>query len=380
MSARKLFEAIDVGEHPDWFDPGKRRKIERREDPYTQHPAMGHSDVLASEGYQNALRKIARYTGQNPRNVRGGVMGLGMLMMGALQNAMQLEAGHEEELENLAVQTVLGMDEFSLAREAVEAGELRIEAELTQEIDLDGASLDAEELDDKPEMQVAQIANELNLETAKRRFVNMLIQGNAMEKSYAFHLVNDQLARISPQLVNLYGVLTSIGELGQYVFPDEMQKAAMGSGQGAGGAARIRIGEDGVPVIHAQAVTFPILLQELVKGLMEYASMSDEDDPETRAHAMGQADTLSNEPMALMLGPGAWRRVISLIPADKQRMIPYVYDHIVRMPPEQFNEFMREVQAGSNRARQAIAELIREVETEGTHESLAQWIVRHKIS
>lgn len=379
MKSRQIIEAINVGDNPDWLDPGKRRSIERRENPYTKHPAMGHSEQLAGEGYQEVLRKVARYTGLDPRQVRGGPRGLGTLMFQALERMLDLQAGHEEELEQLAIRTVLGMDEFELAREAVEAGELRIEAVLTQNVNLEGAREEAEDMSDKEEMQIAQVARELDLETAKRRFVNMLIQGNAMSKSYAFHLVNDELNAISPQLVNLYGVLTSISELGHYIFPDEMQ-AAMRGAEGAGGAARIRIGEDGVPILHAEADAFPTLIHELVKVLMEYLSYSEEDDPETRAHAMSQADTLSDEPMALMLGPGAWRRVVALVPADKQRMLPYIYDYIVRLPPEQFDAFMTEVQQGSARARRTVENLVREIENEGMEESRAARIVNRMLS
>lgn len=391
--ARDLFEApIDTGD-PDWFDPAKRRKIERGEHPYAKHPAMAqpaqggrgtHAELLAGEGYREVVRKVARYTGINARQLRElGMIGMGQLagmMFMGLQRIAHLEHGHEEELEQAAVNILLGLDEFSSAKEAVEAGELRIKAELTSEIDLEGAQLDAEDTSDKEELQIAQVAQELDLEVSKRQFINMLIQGNAMTKAYAFHLAQDLLDRIDPDLMRLYGTVLSVGEFGQYVMPEAGQREAMGGGGDgqAGGAARIEQDEDGVPVIHVQGNSFPMLLHELAKGLMEYLSYSEDEDPETRRHVYGQADTLSDEPMALMLGPGAWKRITALIPADKQKMIPYVYNRLASLPTTEFHDFMREIQAGSQRARQAVAEIIAEIEQEGT-ESLASDIVRRAL-
>jgi hypothetical protein len=98
--------------------------------------------------------------------------------------------------------------------------------------------------------------------------VNMMIQGNAMNKMQAYHMAQEQINGIDPRLMNLYGVLTSVGEFGYWIFPEDMMKQGMGAGAGAGGAAHVNRGEDGVPEIVAQCITFPMLVHELVKGLM----------------------------------------------------------------------------------------------------------------
>jgi len=395
--ARELFpinEApIDAGD-PDMLDPSRRRGIERGEHPLVKHPAMSqrpaapgrqrtHAEVLAGEGYRDVVQKVARYTGINMRQLRGGMQGMmplvGMMFQG-LQRIAQLEAGHERELEQAAQDILLNLDEFAAAKEAVDNGELRLKVELTSEIDLEGARLDAEDVSDKEELQIAQVAQELDLETEKRRFLNVLIQGNAMNKAYAFHLAQDVLNRIDPALMNLYGVVLSVGEFAQYVFPEEMQKGAMGGGGGgqAGGAARIYQDEDGVPVIHAQGNSFPMLLHELTKGLMEYLSYNEDEDPETRAHAYGQADVISQEPTAFLLGKGAWQRFASMVPADKQKMIPYIYRWVNSLPTEEQAEIQKEIQVGGARARAEVNRIIAEIEQE-TNESAGQTIARQAL-
>jgi hypothetical protein len=96
--------ALDLGGHPDFIDPEKRRKLERGTHPYAQNPAYpqrkptrrnapptppGHRDepgqpprqqvndptrsyaeYSASEGYQTLMQRVAQYTGKTPQELR----------------------------------------------------------------------------------------------------------------------------------------------------------------------------------------------------------------------------------------------------------------------------------------------------------------------
>jgi hypothetical protein len=366
---------IDTGEFGDFIDPSHKRQIAGHS------PAgmpRGHSEVLASRAYQDVVRKIARYTGITPRG-RGDLMQLTGMMMQALQQVSQIERGHEQELEQAAVNLVLGLPEFSAARQAYEAGDIRIRAELTPNINLQRARLDAEDTTGREELQIAQIAQELDLEVQKRKMVNMMIQGNAMNKMQAYHLAQDQINAVDPRLMNLYGVLTSVGEFGYWIFPEQMMKQNMSARAGAGGAAHVNRGEDGVPEIVAQGITFPMLVHELVKGLMEYVSYDEDMDADTRAHVSGQADTLDAEMMDIKLGPAAWRTITDQI--DDQELIPYVYDHLVHLPPGQFNQTMQTLMQGGPQSRALIQQLIQQIKTdlEGHNESVPDVIVRNLL-
>lgn len=366
---------INTGEFGDFIDPSHKRRIAAH-----QSPGMpqGHGEVLASRAYQDAVRKLARYTGITPRG-RGDLMQVSGMMMQALQQVSQIERGHEQELEQAAVNLVLSLPEFSAARQAHEAGEIRIRAELTPNINLRAAKLDAEDTTEREELQIAQIAQELDLEVQKRKMINMMIQGNAMNKMQAYHLAQEQISQIDPRLMNLYGVLTSVGEFGYWIFPEAMQKQGMGQGAGAGGAAHVGRGEDGVPEIVAQGITFPMLVHELVKALMEYVSYDEDMDPETRAHVSGQADTLDNELMDIKLGPAAWRTITDQI--DDQELIPYVYDRLVRLPPTQFNQTMQTLLQGGPGAKRAIDQMVQQIKADldAQEESVPDVIVRNLL-
>lgn len=367
-SARQLvLEALQLGGEPDFIDPEKRRRIEAGEDPYPGGQAVPEElrDLIASEAYLELIRKVQRYTGVRPRG-RQDMFQLVHMMQDAFMQVMRIERGHERRLEQAAVDLVLNLPEFSSAKKAVEAGHLRIIAQLRpQGADIQGAQLDPEEEDEgaQAELEIAEIARELDLETEKRRFINQMIQGNSMHKNYAFHLADDMLNGINPRLLNLYGTLMSLGHLMYWAMSEEMQAAMMSQG-GAHGSARIEQGEDDVPTIRAQAAVFPLLVQELTKGLMEYLSHSEEEDPETRKRVQNKTDTLRNELWDTMRGPAVWKRVLDAIGQENEPYIPHIYSSIVNLPPEQFIEFAQGMMRGSPEAKAFIKRIADEARAE----------------
>ncbi|NJO63304.1 MAG: hypothetical protein HC836_35365 [Richelia sp. RM2_1_2] len=109
-------------------------------------------------------------------------------MMQNLQRTVGIERQHKEELERLAVETTKNL--FPI-------------------IDKFGIEIDAK-LEDR--MQVAaperkpqgQINPELLDAAKKRRIVNAITQGSAFSTHGVFHMVQDKLNDIDPNLVNLY--------------------------------------------------------------------------------------------------------------------------------------------------------------------------------
>jgi hypothetical protein len=102
-------------------------------------------------------------------------------------------------------------------------------------------------------------------------------------------------------------------------------------------------------------------------------------DSETRAHVSGQADTLDNEMMDIKLGPAAWKSIVSQI--DDQELIPYVYDHLVHLPANQFNQTMQTLLQGGPRSTALLQQIIRQIKTdlEGQNESVPGVIVRNLL-
>ena len=363
LARRILTEApIDFGGQPDYIDPEKKRRIERGQHPYgPDFPA----DAIASEGYPDVIRKIEHYTGIHPRN-QADLQRLMNRMMQSVMTAMRHEEAHREDLQQIAVDLVLNLPEFRGAREAIQRGDLRIRAELTENVTLSRKHLEPEPDDpEQTDLQIPEIAQQLGDEVAKRRFVNMMIQGNAMNKNYAYHLVADRLREIDPHLLDLYGAAVSIGEFAYWAIPEQTWLEFM-RGAPPGGSLHLGKDDDGVPVIHAQAVIFPVLVQEIVKGLMEYLSHEDDVDPDVRKYVRGKADTLKDEQWDIMFGAGAWKRFMRAFgdTEEDQAMLPYVYDHLIHLPPQQFRRTVSEIVRGTAEGQRYVKGIIDKIREE----------------
>ena len=414
LSKRILTEmALDLGDAPDWIDPEKRRKIERDEHPYSDNPAFpkekpahrpgapfkdapnrrdptrNYGELVTSHVYPEIVRKVQQYTGRNPRQMNP--QQLVMMMSQAMQQAVRSEANHRPELEQAAVEVVLSLPEFRDAREAVESGDLKIVARLLdpqammQQMQqrIRGAAPDEEQEEEpqgqmqvepdeeSPEEQeqlglnVPEIRGEYDAEAKKRRFVNMMIQGAAINKNYAYHQIADQLRAIDPNILDTYGKLMSIGELMYWIAPEDVFNQMQGSGQGGGGMEEVTPEEDGTYTIHATAMVFPVLIQELAKGLYEFLSHNEDDPDDVRKYAYDKGDTLGGEQWDIMKGPGVWRHFNHLVSqADASELMGKIYRHIVTLPTGEFNELMQEILRETPRGRQYIQQLAAEIRGE----------------
>lgn len=413
LAKRILTEmALDLGDAPDWIDPEKKRKITQGRHPYADNPAFpqqkparragapyrddpnrpdptrSYSELIASHVYPEIIRKVQHYTGQNPRQMNP--QQLMTQMSQAMQQAVRAEAEHRPELEQAAVEVVLSLPEFRDAREAVEAGDLKIEARLldpqammqVMQRRIQGAAPEDEEEPEGEQMQVEpgeeteeeraelgldvpEIATEYDAEAKKRRFVNLLIQGAAINKNYAYHQIADQLRAIDPNILTTYGKMMSIAELMYWIAPEDVFNRMQGSGQGGGGMEEIVPEEDGTYTIRASAMVFPVLIQELAKGLYEFLSHNEDEPEDVRKYAYSKGDTLGGEQWDIMKGPGVWRHLNHLVnQANATELMGKIYRHLVTLPTGEFNELMQEILRETPRGRQYIQQVANEIRAE----------------
>lgn len=275
-------------------------------------------------------------------------------MMPLVFKSMDLEEPHIQELEELAVRMV--MEEFDIPEDTIV-----FEAELTREISLDGTSknptpqLVDEEFNDHAEIERA------NAEVKKRRVLNAMTQGAAKRVNHMFHMVHEELSNMNPRLPQNYKKMMSAADYMYYVVPD-IEKG------NAGGVCECEFqGEedDMRPVIKAKAMTFPVLIHELVKGVMEVLSAHGLPTQENIAeYVIGKADFLEAEPWDMRLGPAMWGRFCEMIPDVDFGIKHHVYTEIASMEPDEFNTTMKEILAKTKRGKGIINQIIAEVKEE----------------
>jgi hypothetical protein len=341
---KKVTEAINVGDYPDFIDPEKRAGIENEQD-FVEHilPDLGPSadrylEIITSEAYKKALDRAAHYLGTTVQQLQQAYpnmpTALGILMQTAKQ-VENLEKNSKPQLEKMAIDVVLSLDENKHIKTLIDSGRIILDVKLAP-ADLSKGVTD-EEMD---EMQANELTLEENLNAQiysalqgesegklRRALANMLTQGDAINKFFLFNQVSEQLQAIDPTLPQKYGLLSATSLILNYWMPNHpftrnfVDMAAAGS-------------EEVVPTsdkytIKVRGRNFTLLIHELVKGINEYLSLGIASQEEL------DTEKLSDEMRQFLVGPGLDLRLRQMIPHDKIEYIPFIKRLIYRLPIEQ---------------------------------------------
>ena len=184
-----------------------------------------------------------------------------------------------------------------------------------------------------------------------------MIQGAAKKCNHMFHMYDDELSDIDPKLANKYSKLMSAADYMYYVIP-KMENGVNG------GVVRVQFPtkENPKAVIHAQAMAFPVLIHELVKGVMELISAHGlPKDKRIGKFVVDKADFLAAEPWDMRLGPALWSRFTNLFEADDFPLKHHVFSELAALPVDEFNMKMKEIMANTKQGKKIITDIVNEV-------------------
>ena len=197
-------------------------------------------------------------------------------------------------------------------------------------------------------------------EVYKRRFLNAMIQGAAKKTNHMFHMVDDELTDMDPRLLNRYSKVMSAADYMYYVIPK------MDNGT-SGGVVKVTFptAENPKAVIEAEAMIFPVLIHELVKGVMELLSAHGlPKDKKLGDYVIDKADFLAAEPWDMRMGPALWDRFTDCIDADDFHLKHQLYMELASKPVNEFNGCMREIMAGTNKGKKIVKETMGTIKRE----------------
>lgn len=379
---------IDYGDRPERMAPDIQKKIEDRETPLSDNPALDididgdgvistFEELVASKRFRDVVEKVKRYTGLQTVSTQSAFMQLQMMLMQAVQEVKSIENDNKEYLENLAVDLV--KKEMSLPDEA-----FQFDVELTTgmgQIDRSKLQKQSQEPDEEEVLQQFGISSEeaeddledfmkafekFDMEKAKRRFINSLIQGASKKGHYMFSLVEEELNRINPRLLNLYGVIMSINDLVYWIMPDEATQMMAASGQGVEGTEEVDETTD-PPTIKAKGLFFPILIHELLKGVYEVLGTQGlPDDPRAAEMVMQSQDTMPYEIWDLRMGPVIWEKFLESYPDelfedDMREIQNYLFSRFSSLSTDEFFEVAREILSGSDTGKKIVKKMVDEI-------------------
>lgn len=373
VNARKgVKEAVDITGYPQFFDPEKKSAVEDEID-YVENifPDLGpqadrYLEMITSDSYKMIVNKAAHYLGINvnelPQRFPNFPSMVAMFMETA-EEVAEIEQAHKPQLEKMAVELVLGLNEYELFRRLVAEKKIILDVKLAAP-ELGGAVAD-DELDQMGPNDLT-IAENINVQLAaglgsetegklRRTFANFVTQGDAVNKFWSFNLVNDTLRRINPNLPQKYGFLAAASSI-MYYYAPMMPHTRGFTDMAAAGSEGVEPDEGGAYKIIVRGRNFLLLIHELVKGFNDYLSMDIASQEEL------DTETLRDELRQIMAGPALDVKLRAYIPNEKIRLLPLVKKLIYRLPIPQIKELL----TGGAKAQSIMNQLIRTAEEQLT--------------
>jgi len=361
MTKRELIESISNRILTEDMDDDLRRKIESGEHDYSEHIDPETVKRMSDEIVRDAKANI---------EARGGQANLGgaqELMSSGLMGALQKEARHKRELEQLAIKLV--SEEYGVPQDAVD-----FEAKITGHPQLGGeeirkTGLKMKKGDKRPPQ--GKTAEELKPNVTKRRLMNAMMHGAARKGQNLFHMASDELRRINPSLSQDYSKLMAGNDFMYWALSDDTIAQESESGTHAG---QVRVDLSGPkPKIIAQGMTFPFLLHELTKGVLELISLHGLDvDKETRDYVLDKTDNLESEPMDIRLGVKIWEKLLEAMDVDALPYKAQIFTRMSELSPSEFNNIVNGLLNGSEQAKEKIRDIVYDVIRENNEEDVEQ--------
>jgi hypothetical protein len=361
----RLMEAPIDYEGPERMASDVEGKITGKKTPYNDFPAIPNMDrdfieLISSKRFKDSVEKVRMAMGDT-RVIQGG--NALMQLMGTVGQAMQrlvmIQSQNKKQLEDLAIELVK-------KEMGIPDGAMQFKAELVMQPM--GA---AEGMQSEPEMPSEEEVEELmgdienfNLERAKRRFINSLIQGAAFKGGHMYNLVRNEINDINPQLMNLYAVTQSLMEHAYWIFPD--MEGMAGGGGGQMGQSEVDEETD-PPTVKAKAVTFPLLVHELVKGVYEiFGTHGLPDDPRQQEMILNAEDTLPAEIWDSRLGPIFWEKFVATYPIelfddDMKHIQHYLFMRFSALNANEFMSLAKKILSGDPKGQQLIQRMVDDI-------------------
>ena len=377
---RRLNEAPVSYDGPERMEPGIERKINQRQTPYAEHPALPQDgdrdfiELITSQRFKDSVEKVRRFLGDTtPIQGNNPMMGLMGSIMGSLQQIKRVESQHKEYLENLAVNLVkkeLGIPEGQLQFDVelvsgmMGASEgMQTQPQEPEEEDVEEAFKEGEEHQEEME-DFMDSMEKFNLEKAKRRMINSLVQGAAFKGGHMYTLVSDEINRLDPNILNLYGVTQSLMEHLYWLYPNMEGMAGGGGGQMGQSESDP---ETDPPTIKAKAFTFPLLVHEIVKGIYSlYGDQGLPNDPVQRSMVVGAEDTLPSEIWDSRLGPIFYEKFRESWPDklyedDQRHLQQYLFMKLSQLEAKDFIVLAKAIMADKPEAKEVINRMVNEI-------------------
>jgi len=382
--------------------------------PETNRPDQNFFELLASERYREVVSNVRQMVNYHGRIGGMEVGPLTDMMMQAHYRILDLELEHKEALIALAIEVVkkeMGLPEnvgdyikFIVDLKTPTAQGFNTGGQISPPKQQSPNVQDAESLSDDEIAQITpenrQIEMELfqdvqnidttqELEESKYRLIKSIIAGASKKGHWMYRQLGERLREItgSNELFNLYGIMMSVNDLNYWQFDKALLSMAGVAGKvsvvrptatddegddddNMGGGEDEDEGDDFTPQddridptktnIIVQAVNFPVIVHELLKGLMKTFALQGQPEKDMFVDVREKQEKLEYEIWDLRLGPAIWRRLNDSFPEDlledhNRELQNYLMTEIFKLPAKKFLVLMKEVMGETQRGKRLVS-------------------------
>lgn len=209
------------------------------------------------------------------------------------------------------------------------------------------------EIDSKED--VLRIKNEVH----KRRFVNALMQGISNRFNHIYHMYRDDFNKLDRRLVDGYQKMMTSAELAYFMMDTKTKKS--------GGFCSVQVpkNENEPFIVNVEAMSFPLLVHETIKGVLEVISLQGlpEDENEVK-YIFERADFYEAESWDMILGVGIWDAIVDQMSLEAFSMKQHIFYELVILPVDEFHETMQEILTGSKKGKLIIERMVKKIKND----------------
>jgi len=285
----------------------------------------------------NTMAALKGKSGESLRQMVGNrpLMQTMMRSKEVLDQIIAAEEGYRDELEAIATQMVT--DAYPI----IDYANIKIITSIGNDMDIemnpnneDPSQPDFGE-DDPEKMK------------AKRRLINGITQGASVRGAFAFMLFKEYIDQINPELVSKYSEILKL-VFGTYDDDNAIAMMLAAIAQGAkmqGGESEMEYDDENDQfIIKAQAMCFPMLVHEIIKGLYEIVGTEGfGSDKEKNQSIINAVDKVSNEPEDLRYGKFIYDAINDLYissDADDPRVRELFFAAVYKLSDNEFFPFI----------------------------------------
>lgn len=129
--------------------------------------------------------------------------------------------------------------------------------------------------------------------------------------------------------------------------------------------------------IHSEAIIFPILLNETLRGFFElFLSHGLPDSADEARNIINKADVLEDEPWHMRIGPEVWKRMVYSIGEIDTEDLPWLLQNMSKLPYSEISTVFKNIVLKTNTAHQMMSDFIMQARSERKKEDFDKTLMQ----